>query len=168
MANIGYNVIGGTQWDVGADRKAACKFTSPAAGTIQNLIVYCSADVGPLNASPFVYSDNAGAPNALLTANAPGVTAIDNAAGWETIPLDAPLAIGNGTVYWLGVQVAGGAWNIWYDAGAANQAADRWDAPPLSDPFGAPAYSAFEVSIYATITPVGGVASKRLLVGVGL
>ncbi|MBI3931310.1 MAG: hypothetical protein HY325_04740 [Chloroflexi bacterium] len=148
---FGYTTIGGTSQLVFNDNKRGSKFTLSETGRVQSLTFYGSTGGGaqsPFVVKMMVYSDSAGAPNALL-----GTTAeitISSTDQWRTASFTSPISLAAGS-YWL-VNHHGTRVDMFYDTGTTNQAAanaDTYSDGP-SDPFGTPTYTARQYSIYAT------------------
>lgn len=165
MATFGNTGIGSLNAAFTFDWKQAQQFT-PASGNgaLDDVKIYCSAAaIIPVKA--VIYSDNAGAPDALLwTSTEQNI----NALGWYTFTGGA-LAITNGTPYWLG-EIHGTANITYYYENLGGDRAYNADAyaDGPADPFGAITGSTRDVSIYADYTPTGGIATGRMLKGVGL
>lgn len=153
---FGKTDIGGSSRDTFINHvKVGCRFQAPATGVINTLSVYFGC-LGTRTFRAVVYADVAGAPGARLDF---GILApMANANSWQTPPgINCPIT--GGLFYWLTIQtllVAGGNRVTWfYDAGAVNQTAQRFDAGDPDDPFGPPTlWFPHETSIYADYTPV--------------
>jgi len=147
---FGKNIIGTNTPGTISNHKLVCRYTTPAAATITRVYCYCRALLGTINAKAVIYSDNAGAPDALLAVSdeLPG---IDTTATWREFTLSTPLAVTAGTVYHIGLIVDGSV-IIYADAGTTDQCSDNADtyADGPTDPFGAPATTPDNaLSIYA-------------------
>lgn len=152
---FGYTSIGGSYVGLGNSYgKYGCKFTSPSdIDEITSITVYTMAGSAGTSLKALIYSDNAGAPNALL-ATFSTETVPSGSPGWVTAA--GSFSASPATVYWLAIlQENVARW--YYDSGASNQTAwnwDDWDTP--SDPYGSSTYRAEKISIYATYTTSGG------------
>lgn len=150
MGTFGYTTPGDTTVAVSTDKKGGSKFTLSEDGAVTKISVFFLATTS-LHAKCGIYSDNAGAPNALLgTSQEVSVTP---ETAWRDFTFTVPVALVAG-VYWLVVITDGWIW-IYKDAGDANQYAWKDDtySDGFSNPFGVPgAYYAYKASIYATYT----------------
>ena len=157
---FGKTDIGGSNynsWEMGDCR--VCKFTSPASGTITSITAYFNPITAGADWIGVIYSDNAGAPNALLAVSSVR-TDLGTGANWYTFT-NVNYDMSLNEVLHIGVKnvrtVAGSNWAIYYAAGAAGQTNTRDYFGSPTNPFGAVEDSlAYECSIYATYTPTGG------------
>lgn len=148
---FGKTTIGGLgAWTV-PDKKTGSLYSLPVAATIYSISCYMAANIGTCSARTAIYSNNAGAPDALLAVSQE-ITGIDTTLAWRTFDLITPVELMPGD-YWLVIHGGDGNWRWRYSDGNPNQnvsAADIYADGP-SDPFGTPtAYSAFALSIYAS------------------
>lgn len=164
MATFGKTNVGGNTWNA-ADWEFACKYSIPENGNVTEISVYGVGTPGGTELRVAIYTDSAGYPAARLCYEArTGITFGANQ--WWDVPVDPVCSLTAGT-YWIAACFVGGV-EIAYAAGTADQYYEYNDTD-LPDPFpgGADDYD-YAASIYATYTPTVGVASRRLLVGVGL
>ena len=76
----------------------ANRFRAQADGTVTMMRAKVGAIAGHYQLA--IYSDNNGSPSRLLRATA---SVTPNTTGWHTFPLTAPLALTNGSYYWLAI-----------------------------------------------------------------
>lgn len=126
----------------------AVKYALAEEGQITSISVYLGAVAGDIRHA--IYSDNAGAPDALQCETNPATAAV----GWNTINTitNPTLPPGN---YWIATQVSSDTSEQRDQAGTTNQmagASHAWGAFP--DPFGTPySYGDYDFSYYSTYTP---------------
>ena len=129
--------------------KVACRFEAPEEGDIFAITAYCQARASGMQFRTVIYSDNAGAPNALLAYG--DLAALSETAGWQSAPVSLPIT--GSTHYWIGLQYAGrGGCNLWYDPGTSGQTAENPEFGIPDNPFGAASYLDYVLSIYANYT----------------
>jgi hypothetical protein len=164
MATFGKTTVGSNTWDmyVADGVKCGCKFTLSESASVSKISVYAkSTFLGNRHYGyAAIYSDSAGAPNALLGST--NENDFTSTPAWVDFTFDPPLTLSPG-IYWLTFLAADAGphpydspWFMsYYDAGTPNQTAWRYDTYPFDDPFGAPGgYADYEMSIYATYTPL--------------
>lgn len=149
---FGYNTVGGTANSWGVDRKCVCLYPLTEVAVVSRLSVYLFVAAGSTLCKAVIYSDSGGAPDALLGESAQ--VTIPEVPMWYDFIFTAPVTLVAGS-YWLGFIYEGAnAPNFYLDAGAADQFAYNNDvySNGAADPFGAPSYFAWKISIYATYT----------------
>jgi len=132
------------------NQKVGCKFYLSADETmdLRTITAYLEADGdGTRTAHCAIYADNAGAPAAKI-ADADHTVTVGEA-GWYTFSF-TDVQLNENNDFWLAINVTGGSWRYYYDAGSSNQTATIDDTPPPDDPFGTPTYDDRSVSIYAS------------------
>jgi len=145
MATFGTTTIGGSTESTGGDGKVICRYQLTEAGTITGIHFYTDGASGNLRGT--LWSDNAGAPNALL-----GSTPASTMTGpkWYDMVLSVPY-VAAAAWYWLGA-----TWDSqtnWYYA--ATSANSYWDYDyDLNKPTQAIAENV--ISVHANYTPSGG------------
>lgn len=163
---FGYTTIGASTLYPSSLKKTGClQPVLDGSGTATKISVYSRASSGTVDMRTGYYQNNAGVPTNLLSQSA-NVT-IDTTWRWNNFTTSQ--AVVNGTSYWLTVQ-ASAAWQLRYDAGAANQEArandemgDGFDATFNAD--GVVDYAAREDSIFATYTASGpSYTSQKLII----
>lgn len=108
--------------------------TATSTGNVINVKVR-NGDVVAGNRRVAIYSDSAGAPDALLAESAS--TAISGASSWQTINLISSAAVTNGVAYWIAYQVDDAtAATRRQTAGGSKFKVQAYGAFP--NPFGAP------------------------------
>lgn len=173
MADFGKTTIGGTSEALAIDDKRACKFTAPGdIGELDSITVYANrTGTGAAYAiRGGVYTDNAGAPDALVANSAIEISAkiARNAPAWYPVSYVTKPTLSPSTVYWLVVQAAKASLT-YFDTGAAGQEKDADDAysDGLENPFGAVNNThAHELSIYVSYTTGGPVTLAAVVSGV--
>lgn len=138
--------------------KRGSKFTCPSdLGTVDAISAYCdrSGTGGSYAVTCAIYTDNAGAPNALVADSAIQISSniSRNSAGWYTGTYSGTKPVLTpGNVYWL-VALFTKDGSTYYAAGGTNQQADLADTLPFDDPFGgSPTYANSAMAIYVTYT----------------
>ena len=162
MADYGKNTIGASTEAISADTKRACKFTAPAdIGAVDSISVYVNRTGagGGYAIRGGIYTDNAGAPDALVANSSIEISSniARNASAWYSVSYVTKPNLTPGAVYWLVVQAAKAA-ITYFDTGASNQEATNADtySDNLANPFGGSiTYHAHAMSIYISYT-VGG------------
>lgn len=157
--SFGYATIGKSSFNnyVSRDMRGTL-FASTEVGTVSQVCAYFS----PESAHNFVggyYTDNAGAPNALVNQSA--AVSAPTTAQWNNYTVSGAISVAS---YWLcvfPVSTSGGVnYAFYYDAGSTNQSARRYLAYGTSvmpNPFGTPdAYLDYKFSIFANYTAAGG------------
>lgn len=134
----------------------AFKYPLAEEGQITHISCYLSAAAG--NIRHAIYSDNAGAPDALQCETDSAVAAI----GWNTLPTLTNPILQPGD-YWIVTLVSSNTSEFRYQAGDPNQEAYRAYAfAAFPDPFGVPTgYTNHDFSIYSTysLVAIAGFAS---------
>jgi hypothetical protein len=144
---FGKETVGASYASCVSDEKVACRFQVTDDGYLEVIRGYlAAAGSGSRTITGAIYSDNSGAPGALL---ADSDAIIVSAAGWYEFLFKGPTLTKN-DYYWLAMNGTGGGWRFYYDSGETNQAAHNIDAPPPSDPFGTPTYESRDYSINGT------------------
>ncbi len=151
MSTLGKTAIGGTSDNpAGNVLLAFGPYAVSGNGSLTKITAYVAKDAANLIIAA-VYADNSGSPGALLAQSAEGSLA-SGSFGWVDFDMQTPLAITNGTNYWL-VLYASAAWQIKYDAvggpPASKYQARAYDSD-LPDPFVVGGSIAVEYSVYAT------------------
>jgi len=163
ILTFGRTGVGGTVSAAqAADQKIVVKFTCGSSGYVTRIMMYLDGNGGGAGTQAIkgmIYSDNAGAPNALLGTSGEKTVAAGAGAAWVSMIFAAPVQVTSGTVYHIGF-IKGATTNIiryYYDAGADTRSYNNdvyADGP--SDPFGAPSTAADRnLSVYASILPLG-------------
>lgn len=158
MAVFGNQNIESTLGTPGANTKNASKFTLSEAGTVSKLTMYCAntgASKSAGNAKGIIYSDAAGAPNALKGTSNEVAFAYAQAAGWVDFTFATPVLLAPGN-YWLGIITDATAPGCGVYRGSTGGYRE-WNADTYSDgpadPWGTHANAGtFPYSIYATYT----------------
>jgi hypothetical protein len=158
MATFGYTTIGASSSGLLGDRKKGYRFQCAENGTATSLSWYGKANSGTISVRLGIYSDNGGAPNALLGYTSE-ITNVGTTPQWWTANLVSSVSLQANTWYWL-CFIVSGASGYYYDTGTANYGAYNSDAysDGFANPFGTPTYDNKELSIYCTYTPGGGQA----------
>ena len=161
MADYGKTTIGASSETIAAVTKRFCKFTAPAdIGELDSITVYANrtATGSGYAIDGAVYTDNAGAPNALVANSAIQINAniARNAAAWYSVNYVTKPTLTPSAVYWLGL-LATKASVTYFDAGTTGQEKSRADTLPFDDPFGATSITTHDhaLSVYVSYT-VGG------------
>ncbi len=132
--------------------RRAMPYTIGENGTVQSLAVHVEGGTGDVQLG--VYSDNNGAPGNRLAQTA--ITAVRTTRGWQTISLQSPITISNGTTVWL-------AWifssnpGIAYVTGSPGRyqaSGSSWSTSGINMPsnYGSGSQSNYRYSIYANYT----------------
>lgn len=159
MPNYGKDTIGGSNEALAVDDKRACKFTAPSdIGGVDSISAYLNR-TGTGSGYAIrggIYTDNAGAPDALVANSAIEINAniARNAPAWYSVSYVTKPTLTPGAVYWLCVQAAKAS-VTYFATGAAGQEKDADDAysDDLENPFGAVNNThAHEQSIYVSYT----------------
>ena len=158
MANFGRDTIGGIGATLTADWKKFTKFTAPSdIGEVDSISAYLNRTVtgGQYAVKGGIYTDNAGAPDALVPNSEIVIVAniARNNPQWYSIDYPTKPVLTPSAVYWIGVLTKKNI-QTFYDAGGTNQMALRADSYGImDDPFGEPAgYGDQEHSFYASYT----------------
>jgi hypothetical protein len=147
---FGYTTIGGSkEYGITNTLVYGCKFTVGEAGTITEISAYMQSYNSP-SVTCAVYSDDAGAPDALLAVS--GEVVGVSSESWYNFSCSYEFSAGT---YWI-AQFADNNWNRYYDSGDTNQRAvsggNTYDSfPNPFNPLGY-AYANEQTSIYATYT----------------
>lgn len=154
MAIFGDNsIVGHASNSEVANYKYACRFELIEDGTVSKITSYNSSASGTRAMIAGIYSDNAGAPDALKGTT--DVTSITTTAAWRDFNFAVAVSLTAG-FYWLTV-LCGQVYNVWQMAGAVNQQADCSDTyvGGFADPFDGATLTYYDntQSIYATYTP---------------
>jgi len=118
---------------LGAGFGRASQHTAGSAGTLTSVKFEAPGAVSGPVVTGVIYADNAGVPGALL-ASSSQVTNV--AGGINTLTLTSPLAISNGQVLWIGLQLLTVGFTIYMTASTGTNY--RWadtgapDNPPAS------------------------------------
>lgn len=168
MANYGKDTIGANYLSSLAGWKRFCKFTSPAdIGEVDTIGAYLdrTSTGGGYAVTGGIYTDNAGAPDALVADSAIQLSSniSRNSPNWYTVDYSVKPVLQPDTVYWLGVHFEKGSCLIYYDAGDSNQFATSLGdsyTDGLSDPFGSANYSAYAMSVYVSYIAGGPVLQE--------
>ena len=154
---FGFTGVGGTQGDAAEGFAYLFKFTMTDNGYVTKISVYENGKFGVdfIQSRASIYSDNAGAPDALL-AQSSDIT-VSGTAGWNDYTISTSLTVGT---YWLGIvdKSAGSDIIYYFDAGSTNQRAedqltgDAYNNPCTPEGWG---YADEKASIYATYTVTG-------------
>ncbi|HVA96097.1 MAG TPA: hypothetical protein VND99_00415 [Candidatus Acidoferrales bacterium] len=103
-----YSSVSPNSTDTNTNFAQATSFTAGLTGTISQLNVAFDTRVnGSSTFSVAIYSNNAGAPGTLLgkhTGTATVTTPTPGSTNWNTLTLDSPVSVTNGTTYWLAFQ----------------------------------------------------------------
>lgn len=147
-SSFGLTSIGFNAGSHSTNVKVGCRFQITSDGAVEYIKAYLGlTGGGTRTAYCAIYSDNAGAPDAKI-ADADGTQTIDSAAWYQFNFTNVQLT--KDDYYWLVINVTGGDWTFYYDAGGTNQAAYNSDTPPPDDPFGTPTYFNRAYSIYTS------------------
>ncbi len=158
MAEFGYHTIGGSTDNPSNNVIWAKATTTPGGGTLTKISIHCDIAIGTPQVNCALYSDSAGAPNALL---ASGTAQTVNAGfGWIDVPVSVALV--NGTQYWFAYLVPGGGGtadiNVHFDAASGTELYFKSNGIPGGSTFpatqsGATSDNTERISIYGTYTP---------------
>lgn len=157
MPNFGRDTIAGAGGTLPNDWKKFVKFMAPSDITeADSISAYLNrtATGGQYAVKGGIYTDNAGAPDALVPNSE---IVIDsnisrNSPQWYSIDYVTKPALTPSAVYWIGVQTNKNI-TTFYDAGGTNQTALKADEyTTLDDPFGTPSYIDQEHSFYVSYT----------------
>jgi len=128
---------------------AAVKYPLAEEGQIISISIYLSPAVGDIRCA--IYSDDAGAPNALQCETGIAATAV----GWNVLATNTNPVLQPGN-YWIAIQVTSDTSKFRTQAGSTNQGAYRafaWAAFP--NPFGTPdVYQDDDGSFYSSYNPI--------------
>jgi len=175
MSYLGDRAEEGLTTNINHQQKMAWKFTtgltaiSPTFAAVQ----VKSTVGGAPNLTLAIYTDNAGAPNALVansTLTLP--TPVGSAHKWVGVRFTTSPTLTANTTYWLCLQVEGAPGDrigIATAAGAVNQQCNSLADPlPLSDPYGGPlTYGNFTASVFVE-DDAGGVIGSRMIESVDI
>lgn len=148
---FGYSDIAASQIEI-TSSLLACKFALGDDGAeVSELSWYVAGHWGTVNTTSAIYSDNAGAPSALLASS--GIVNITTTPSWFNYSLTDTLDSGD---YWLAIMGDGSGFYVYYDTGATNQSSgkDTSGYPNFPDPFSPDSwnYGTNKCSVYATYT----------------
>jgi hypothetical protein len=153
-SQVGYTTPYPNPSTVVGDKKIVCKIPFPDATTINFLTVYCDAVNPGTSVKAVIYSDNDGAPDALL-GTSDEYADLPQSDDWYTFTFSTPVEIPAGTDVWLGVITSDNI-HVYCTTGDTDQrarAADTYADGP-EDPFGEIEYSsALKFSVYASTAP---------------
>jgi hypothetical protein len=138
--------------------RRATPVTFDAAGTINSITIYHNGGSGRLLMG--VYDDKAGLPSSKLGSTQP--TVINTTAGWQTVPLISPVAVGAGQTVWLSWVFENNP-GIRYTVGKPGraQSSDTWSSG-MSASFGASNMADYNYSIYCSYEPAGIAGSSEV------
>ncbi len=147
---FGFEGIGGSTDNEANGLMVGCKYTTSEAGSATTISAYTDSGA---HIKAALYSDNAGAPNALLASSSEITGA--GSASWNDLTIAYDFL--GSTPYWL-VTIWDGTYRIYYDSGTTNQAAWTYQAyaSGFPNPFGSPNYLAWKISIHCDYTTGGG------------
>ena len=153
---FGVTTVGPSSDAVLADRKRVNRYQLTVAGKVTKLSIYLQpAGVsGTQSFKGLIYSDNAGAPSALLGASSQLMFSSTGSPGWYDLVFPSPVALAPGS-YWIGIisgptsHVAAFRWTS--VASSRDYNADAYSSGP-TNPFGTPTVDSEQMSIYATYT----------------
>jgi hypothetical protein len=139
--------------NVAANRRAM-PVTFNEAGNIQSVSIYHDGGTG--NVLMGVYSDQTGLPSSLLGLSS--ATAVNTAAGWQTVSLTSPVSVTSGQTVWL-AWVFQSSVNVRYTAGTPGRAISSasWSTG-LPAAFGTSTTAGYKYSIYCTY--IAGAATQ--------
>lgn len=149
---FGYTTIAITEFSNVASQTFAHLYTLSQAGTVTLMSTYFHTVTGPYTAKALIYSDSAGAPNALLATSAEYIPA-PNVSQWNNVSISATLITADYHLAWI-TPAGSAAFNYLCDSGSATQmyrTTDTYSAPASTYPGGATT-AARQCSIYATYT----------------
>jgi hypothetical protein len=144
---FGKTTIGSLSQIVATDKIVACRFELSCDINVyfRKISAYLEAEgSGKRTAHCAIYADDSGAPGDKI-ADAEHTVTFDKASWYDFEFITVDLL--SNKHYWLAIDVTGGSWKYYYDAGVSNQAAEADDAPPPDDPFPTPSYNNREISI---------------------
>lgn len=152
MATFGYTSIGGSSWGTEDNKQRACKFTLSEDGVVTQISNYCKTVWAASVMKCAIYSDDTGAPNALMGTTSETNLTQDTLQWWD---FSCNISLSAGT-YWL-VSWTASIPTGYYDEGAASQSKRATHAyGDWQDPFGATDETQDrQMSIYATYTASG-------------
>jgi hypothetical protein len=138
--------------------RRATPVTFDAAGTINSITIYHNGGSGRLLMG--VYDDKAGLPSSKLGSTQP--TVINTTAGWQTVPLISPVAVGAGQTVWLSWVFENNP-GIRYTVGKPGraQSSDTWSSG-MSASFGASNMANYNYSVYCSYEPAGIAGSSEV------
>ena len=154
---FGKTNVGSSTDQFAASRKRANRYALPTAGAVTRLTIYLAptGKAGQQVMKGIIYSDQGGAPSALLGVTEQLTFQSTNAAGWYEMKFAAPVKLAAGN-YWIGV-ITGSTTNVAgfrYDSVANSRDYNNNSyASGPSNPFGSVNIDAEQTSLYATYTP---------------
>ena len=153
---FGKTSVGASSDYFGTERKRVNRYALAGAGAVTKLSIYLEphGTSGQQVLKGVVYSDNGGAPSALLGASQQLTFTSTSSAGWYDLTFASPVKLAAGN-YWIGVisGATAGVAGFRYDtvAGSRDYNANSYASGP-SDPFGAVTTDGEQTSLYATYT----------------
>ena len=154
---FGKTNVGSSTDQFAASRKRANHYALPTAGAVTKLTIYLAptGKAGQQVMKGIIYSDQGGAPSALLGVTEQLTFQSTNAAGWYEMKFAAPVKLAAGN-YWIGV-ITGSTTNVAgfrYDSVANSRDYNNNSyASGPSNPFGSVNIDAEQTSLYAAYTP---------------
>jgi hypothetical protein len=134
-----------------AGRGYASQYTAGSAGTLTEVKFEAPGGVSGPVVTGLIYADNAGVPGSLL-ASSSQVT--DVLGGINTLTLSSPLAISNGQVLWIGLQVLTVGVTIYNTSGTGTNY--RWtDTGAPDNPPGSLTSTTNQLAVWAVGTSGG-------------
>lgn len=175
MATFGKTTNGTSLSGYTADTKTVSTATPASSGTVTSLTarLYLSS-AGSTTVKGIIYSDSAGAPDALLAVTDEFTVDVTAEAEFTANFTGAnQINITNGTAYWIGLHLKDpGGLNVNISRadtyGLQKSNADTYSDGPATS-FGAPGTGNGALDVYVTYSEaVAGVLVKRTLMGVGM
>lgn len=154
MSTFGKTAVGGSSDQDGGGVIRGCKFTLTEGGKVSQISLNCRTNAaGTTKITMGIYRDNgSNAPSNKMLVSAEASYADDGTTfNWVNATVSPGVYLPPGT-YWIVFTNDGGTGGLWYKkdaltSGVANVANAY---PTFPDPFGAPGYQDFEISLYAT------------------
>lgn len=135
--------------------RRAMQVTFPESGTIQSISIYHNGGSGSMLLG--VYGDASGVPGSRIGVTS--VVPVNSGAGWQTVDLGGPVAVGVGETVWL-------AWvfednpGLRYSKGipARAHSSETWSGG-MPSAFGSSSLANYKYSLYCTYT-IGGIKAS--------
>ncbi len=116
--NLGYDTIGGSEYDEYAASLVANDSVASATGTVGSLFVYLRSTGAAVRATEGIYTDNGATHPDTLIKDGAGITvaASPAVAAWYEDTLDTPASVVTGTKYWMALSTESNGLKGYYDA----------------------------------------------------
>lgn len=168
MATFGKTDDGASSSTSSTDKKNVSSATPASSGTVTGLSARIWVSAGSTTAKGIIYTDTAGAPDALLAVS--DELTINNTSEAQidfSFTGAQQKSITSGTAYWIGVHwkdpgTDNFTWSRAATAGNAQSGTDTYSDGP-SDPFGAPSALSGPIDVFVTYTEAGGSALTQAI-----